>query len=330
MEWLTPLAGLYAAAGAIPLLLLLYFLKLRRREVPVSSTLLWSGRAGPAGECTFQRLRRNLLLLLQMLAMSAVLVALAGRCLRCGGAGAPHRSADRPIASMNATDGTHSARHRQETAKVFVESMRPALRCPCGTLGLRDGDRFDERAHVVCSFTSDSVSSWPASTRSSRATASLGSGGPHGCAGLCPAPGAEGPPLRQSPAQWVLFSDGRIGTWTTRGRPDELVFHAIGTAQDNVGTTAMEARRSTERPQEVEVFASLANYGAGPVTRDVQLTVDSRVHAVRSVTIPGCKADEVATGPIPSGRGRPTSASPVPRRGGRGRGPGPGNRPAGQ
>jgi hypothetical protein len=41
MEWLTPMTALYAAAVSLPLLLLLYFLKLKRREQIVSSTLLW-------------------------------------------------------------------------------------------------------------------------------------------------------------------------------------------------------------------------------------------------------------------------------------------------
>jgi hypothetical protein len=56
MEWLTPLTALYAAAVSVPLLLLLYFLKLKRREQIVSSTLLWkpfvgSGRADSLAAC---------------------------------------------------------------------------------------------------------------------------------------------------------------------------------------------------------------------------------------------------------------------------------------
>ena len=44
MTWpsfLNPLTAGIAAAVAIPLLLLLYFLKLRREEKVISSTLLW-------------------------------------------------------------------------------------------------------------------------------------------------------------------------------------------------------------------------------------------------------------------------------------------------
>lgn len=306
MEWLTPLAGLYAAAGAIPLLLLLYVLKLRRREVPVSSTLLWRRAVQDLRvNAPFQRLRRNLLLLLQILAMIPVLVALAGPvlALRQGPGLRTVLLIDRS-ASMNATDGDptrlDTAKRR---AKAFVESMRtgPAL-------SLRDPSdyamviAFDERAHVVCSFTSDrrQLMARIDAIEPGDGVSRLGEALTVARAFAQP-PGTEGAaPSVQSPAQWVLFSDGRIDDLDglVVGR-DELVFHAIGSAQDNVGITAMEARRSTERPQEVEVFASLANYGAGPVTRAVQLTVGSHVHAVRSVTIPGCRADEVDDGPDP-------------------------------
>ena len=101
-------------------------------------------------------------------------------------------------------------------------------------------------------------------------------------------PGVEGN-LRstETSARLVLFSDGRIQDLdSVVVGADDLVFHRIGQSSDNVAITALNARRSYEQPQQVEVFASLANYGAEPVTRDVQLAIDGNVHAVRSVTCP--------------------------------------------
>ena len=102
------MTALYAAAVAVPLLVLLYFLKLKRREVVVSSTLLWKRAVQDLQvNAPFQRLRRNLLLLLQLLALAAVLVALAGPVL-AGSRGPGQRYVlliDRS-ASMNATDVT--------------------------------------------------------------------------------------------------------------------------------------------------------------------------------------------------------------------------------
>ncbi|MHC4496131.1 MAG: BatA domain-containing protein, partial [Planctomycetota bacterium] len=82
MEWLTPLTALYAAAVSVPLLLLLYFLKLKRREQIVSSTLLWKRAVQDLQvNAPFQRLRHNILLLLQLLMLLAILFALAGPIL---------------------------------------------------------------------------------------------------------------------------------------------------------------------------------------------------------------------------------------------------------
>ena len=41
MSWLTPWTGFIVASATVPLLLLLYFLKLRRTTLTVSSTLLF-------------------------------------------------------------------------------------------------------------------------------------------------------------------------------------------------------------------------------------------------------------------------------------------------
>ncbi|MEN6575549.1 MAG: VWA domain-containing protein [Phycisphaerales bacterium] len=296
MEFLTPLVGLYATAVAVPLLLSLYFLKLKRHEAVVSSTLLWKRAVRDLQvNAPFQRLRRNLLLLLQLLALGAVLLALAEPVLALRrGPGRRYVLLIDRSASMNATDVVPTRLDAaKKQAKAFVESMRTG-----SVFSWRDQSdhamviAFDQRAGVACSFTSDKrqlmaridaiapgdgVSRLSEAVTVARAFAQS-SGGE-----------AAGKSSEES-ALLVLFSDGRIDD--LEGivvGADELVFHRIGESADNVGLTAMNARRSYEQPQEVEVFASLANFGTDPVTRDVQLTIGGNVHAIRSVTIPGCE-----------------------------------------
>src|SRR4051812_31667894 len=77
-SFLNPWSALAAAGLAIPALLVLYFLKLRRREIPISSTLLWRKAIQDLQvNSPFQKLRRNLLLLLQILLLLLLALALS-------------------------------------------------------------------------------------------------------------------------------------------------------------------------------------------------------------------------------------------------------------
>src|SRR5215218_1516780 len=76
MAFLTPL-GLLLGALAVPIILL-YMLRLRRRDVQVSSTMLWQQVLRDREANTpWQRLRRNLLLIVQLLVLAALAFALA-------------------------------------------------------------------------------------------------------------------------------------------------------------------------------------------------------------------------------------------------------------
>jgi hypothetical protein len=76
MSFLTPVA-LALLALSIPILLL-WMLKLRRRDVTVSSTMLWSKLLRDReANAPWQRLRRNLLLFLQLAILAALVLALA-------------------------------------------------------------------------------------------------------------------------------------------------------------------------------------------------------------------------------------------------------------
>jgi Mg-chelatase subunit ChlD len=293
MEWLTPLTGIYAAAIAVPALLLLYFLKLKRREQVVSSTLLWKRAVQDLQvNAPFQRLRRNILLLLQLLALLAMLVALAGPILSLtGGPGERYVVLIDRSASMSATDTKPTRLEAAKSqAKTFVQSMRSRA---FFSLGDRSDQTmviaFDKHAKVMCNFTSDKrqlISAVdaiePGDGSSALAEAVVVA------RAFAQAPGVEGNiRTAEEPAQLILFSDGQIQDLDQIVvASDELVFHSIGQSPDNVGITAMQAKRSYEKPEEVDVFASLANYSDASITSDVQLIVNGDVRAVRSVTIP--------------------------------------------
>lgn len=77
MRFLDPSA--FALVCLVPALVLLYFLKLKRRRAVVPSLLIWRNvAADPRANALFQRLRRRSLLLLQLLLLLLLAVAAAG------------------------------------------------------------------------------------------------------------------------------------------------------------------------------------------------------------------------------------------------------------
>src|SRR5262245_30011518 len=104
----SPLSAVqWAVLAGIPVgIIALYFLKLRRRPVQVSSTLLWRRSLEDLHvNSLFQRLRRNLLLFLQLLAVLLAMFALAGpRIKGTAGQGQRYILVVDNSASMSATD----------------------------------------------------------------------------------------------------------------------------------------------------------------------------------------------------------------------------------
>src|SRR5262245_48939454 len=150
LNWPT---ALLAAAIAIPALLVLYFLKLRRREMPIASTLLWKKAIQDLQvNAPFQKLRRNLLLLLQLLLLLLLLLALS-RPITFFTPGAGKNSViiiDRS-ASMQAMDvDGHS---RLDEAKRRAKAMVDTLDRGSHAMVIA----FDDGAETIQPWTSDSI-----------------------------------------------------------------------------------------------------------------------------------------------------------------------------
>ena len=295
MQWLTPLVGAIAAAAAVPTLVLLYFLKLKRHDVPISSTLLWKRAVQDLQvNAPFQRLRRNILLLLQLLALAAVLFALAQPVLslRAGPGKRLVLLIDRS-ASMGATDaddGKSRLAEAKKQARLLIDSMKGP-----GLLGLgAKGDEamvlaFDAHAKVMCNFTSNKAQLAAAvdAIEPTDGASALAEAVTVARAFAQTSGQVENNRSSTEAAQLELFSDGRIGDLGDLAlATGELQFHCIGGSSDNVAVVAMQARRSYDKAEEVHVFATMANYGDKEAGCDVQLSISGVVRSVRNVTVP--------------------------------------------
>lgn len=330
-------AGAIAAGIAIPTLLILYFLKLRRRDVEISTTLLWKKAIEDLqANAPFQRLRKNLLLFLQLLALAAALFGIAqpqiqGRSL----AGERHLILIDASASMNALDAKNKSGatiSRLDAAKEQAIDLVDAMAEP-GWLDKESGDRamviaFDRSARAVQTFTNDKRE-LRAAIESIRPTDA-----PSSIEEAWRLVEAQAPRIQRTETTTLpdgttqeqsydmppgpvgtihLFSDGRLpdsGTMTPRPE-DGFVFHALGEAEaPNVGITSLRAGRAFDDPTRLSIFVGLQNADTHPRNTEVELLLDGVPVRVSSVELPAAAAEGFAATP-PAVGGAP---APAPKR----------------
>ena len=287
MNWvphlLAPGTAAIAAAVAVPSLLVLYFLKLRRREMPVSSTFLWRKAVQDLQvNAPFQRLRRNLLLLLQMLALLALLFALARPVSNyTPGAGKLSVILIDRSASMKAADGGPGGRTRLDEAKRLARDLVDGM----DKGGQASVIAFDDTAEVVQTFTGD------AATLRRAIDGIVGTDRPTRLKQAYQLAGAQAVYIPEQNRANVkptvyLFSDGRAVDEGDLGLDGDLKFTPVGTdASANLAVVSLDAKRNYDNPAQVQVFARLANYGPKPAAADVRLTVDGETKQVASVSL---------------------------------------------
>lgn len=315
MKLLSLPTALLFAAVAVPLLLLLYFLKLRRQERKVPSTLLWKKAVQDLQvNAPFQKLRRNLLLFLQLLLMAAVLFGLANPVANFNRV--PEQSVVLLVdasGSMRALEagGAPRIRAAKDTAVRFVAGLPSHSRAMIIS--------FSDRARVESPFTTDQrrlksvIESIEPTCGPSRIGEALQLAVAYS-SNLVEDTGMGVPEAaKQGSADIELFSDGRIGDaaqqFVTRGK---VHYYPLGDTRDNAGIVAFDVRRDFERPGYLSVFARVENFGPAAVKGDVSLSLDGRPIAG------GGAVREIALGPAeaaatqPAQADRPGAASTAP------------------
>ncbi len=301
-----------AAALTVPPLVLLYFLKLRRREVPISSTLLWLQAVQDLRvNAPFQKLRNNLLLILQLLILAAGVLAV-WEPMRAG-AGRLEQATVFIVdasASMSVEEG--EGRTRLDIARQEVLRLIDRLGGSERAMVIA----FADRARVLAPFTDNRAELRRAveSIRPTDAPGRLAEAIALANAHASKAGEATDADQRIARTAHLLFTDGRLadagGVSVEHGTLEVI---RIGRATENVGIVNLDVRRSYEQPVRVTVLARVRNFGAEAASRDVQLLVDGRLRDVRRVEslAPAATAEELsdpaADGPASEGSSLPVA-----------------------
>lgn len=271
-----------AFAALMPLIILLYFLKLRRTPVVVSSTLLWiKSMQDLTANAPFQRLRRNLLLLLQLLAIALLILGLARPFARAQG------SAGRNVcllvdrsASMQAIEGAGT---RLDEAKARALEIVD---------GMQRGDKvmlvaFADQAEVLAELTDDTArlralirGLAPADTRTRIRDALF----------LAHSLQSSVPDLHV-----VLLSDGRVGDLDQLGtREYRLTYVAVGSSRDNAGIVAFSVRDPLEGAGPRQAFVQVHNESEADLETTLTVTLDDAPLAIEPLACPGGAQTEIA------------------------------------
>ncbi len=290
-SWALPLwAGLVVLLLPV-LLLLLYFLKLKRKPVAVPSTFLWRKTIEDVHVNAFiQWLRQNLLLLLQLLTLFLFLFALLALQVQGeSSSGQYHIIMVDNSASMSARDVKPSRLHQaRDEALTHVD-------------GLNNGDAamviaFNSRAEVLQPFTTDHallrkairrIEQTEAPTRIDEALLQAdGRANPlRTIDDQASRPAGEDP----SKARTYVAAEGvatEVHLFSDGGFPDvadfslgklSLRYHRIGaqTSVDNVGIVRFTAQRDEKDARLTRVIAGVMNFRNRAVSVRVQLEVKS-------------------------------------------------------
>ncbi|MBL9031308.1 MAG: VWA domain-containing protein [Phycisphaerae bacterium] len=276
MTLLTPIPAIVGAAIAVPALLLLYFLKLRRKPVRVSSILLWErAHRDTQVNVPFRMIRASWLLALQLLALALLLLAL-GRPVVYAGQPPAERTivvVDRS-ASMSAVDESLTRFERAvERARAIVRALPAGARV--GVVS------FAAAARVECDPTPDRARALDALDRL-RPTDQPGAAGLGAAMTLAAEALATGEDeADRVSASIVLITDAAPPE--VPGRMGGAGVRTIAVAErpaENVGIVALAARRDPGDPGTVRVLVRVASTSATLATVRVTLDgkpVDSRV-----------------------------------------------------
>ncbi|HEY7915320.1 MAG TPA: VWA domain-containing protein [Blastocatellia bacterium] len=295
MRFLSSSALWWMLTGAI--IILFYLLKLKRKRRVVSSVILWQ-RALEEMEANapLKRLRRSLLLLLQLVALVALVFSLARPLVTTSAlaSGSTIIIID-SSASMSARDEAGGT--RLDRAKALAREMVAGL-------------SSDDRAAVIESSSRVTVRSAITSDRAALASAISEIEATDAAGNLADAARlAEQLARSEQDASIVIISDGGASSLGAPGETRDpssnarVRFVRVGSRADNLGIVAMNWRAARAAGGRRELFASVANFSDTDRAVGVELRIEGALADARSVSVPAGGRSALVFDALPASAG---------------------------
>jgi Ca-activated chloride channel homolog len=279
MNFLTPAA--FALAALLPIIVVMYLLKLRRTEQVVSSVYLWKRMVRDVeANAPWQRLRKNILMFLQLLFLALLIFALAQPFTWTEGAtGQAVILIIDNSASMASRDAVPN---RLDAAKEQARQM---------VSGLPDDARVTvmSTAHTPQVLAASSQDRRQVYQAIESIRQSAGSSNMVTALGLAAAIAS-----RQQDTEVLVFSDGRAEMPDRLAIKGRLRYLPIGLSGDNQSISLLTLE-SGALGTGMTAFAQVTNFGDQPANRRLELYADGRLVNAYDLQInPGEQAAVIA------------------------------------
>lgn len=274
MSFLAPLA-LLSAAVIGPIIIAMYLLKLRREEHTVSSTFLWQKMVRDVeANAPWQKLRRNLLLLLQLLLLALLALALARPFFRTSGIAGRNLIViiDRS-ASMGATDvGASRLDEAKQKAIKLVDQLpdggRATVIAAGGQMEVPAAATTDRRQ------LRDAINTIPLRYGSSDLAQALTL--------------ASALTSREPDSEVAIISDGNVKVPPEITVPATVRYFPIGQRDTNIAISALNVQQSAAGQT---LFAQATNYGTAEISRRMDVYLDGALFNAYNLDLKPGQAD---------------------------------------
>jgi hypothetical protein len=271
MHFLAPAA--FAFAAALPVVVLFYLLKRKRVVKLVSSTILWQKfLAETQASAPFQKLRKNWLLILQLILLSLAILALAR----------PYFAAKIKPAQLRVVilDASASMQATDEAPSRFEKARAEALKW---VDSLANNDQMVVLLAGANTEVKQSATGEKAALRRALQSCACSDGPTRLVSALRM---AESLVRDQHGAEIHLFSDGAVpelSEFDNKALP--LVYHRVGKGSYNLGIVALDVRANPEDARQRAVYVSVANFSSNSIQSDLELLLDNRLLETRPLTV---------------------------------------------